>query len=43
MGEKGREEPPGQANGIGEGLGWEDRPAVPLSLTKRGVGEAGSA
>ena len=26
-------------NGIAGGLGWEDRPAVPLSLTKRGVGE----
>lgn len=43
MGEGGREEPPRQMNGIAEGLGWEDRPAVPLSLTKHGVGEAGSA
>ena len=34
---------PRQANGSGEGLGWEDRPAVLLSLTKCGVGEAGSA
>ena len=41
MGEEGREEPPGQANGIGEDLGWEDLPAVVLSLTKQ-VDEAGS-
>lgn len=42
MGEEGREEPPRQMNSIAEGLGWEDG-RQSLSLTKRGVGEAGRA